>query len=1127
MFKRIVTLVLLIFIAYTPTVISQEKIGINDLNIYLDRYVGKTVELTGYLYVDEINDKIELWQTLPELMKNTRNNWDYHIELKKGSYLPSDIDDIQQALVVVTGKVEKTKYTYEFLGDNLEIALIEVDNFEIKKKSIFPPFNNGKDFGDMPQATCDSCKFAILFNGFRTNDFWNDIKQKYDYKKNKHKVCPNHIVVLNKGGTQDAAIIPNGSIDSAGNFTSGGAFDCNPNNLKKAFDYIKKKMKASNCQPAEFQFHSTGHGGGYHNNPANSSSRRADGIVGGRLDTNNDEEHNKTNENDIIISSRGRDDIDGDGRADIEVTVVPDPRDTMKRIKRVRFDSNGDGTFDQVIGYDFNGDGRVSKADSGWVAPDLNRNGQTDDVGWDDVMQISGGEEVTDDELRGLMQGLLDSTGLDKAHSRAEFGQCFGGSFLDDLRGVTTVATSAAARDEYSYSYRGPHGYNIYEKTFIDSLNAGHTWNEAHRMAVDSTKKELEPHGIVQTPQLTDNSELCIVVEGPYRKGNKVCIRVINLCGKTVVVHPFINTYNFGIESYRIAQQDWGQITLKNNEKKEYCVPIPPGTTKYCFLGGNWYDNHGFKFKAKWLNNVQYKVPVGTSSLIVPFDVGGNMESGVRLVSLRVDPSGMPPNWHLTLSQEHVVIEDHKAVEVTAMIEIPSDAQPGDIAHFHIDGWSEEPEEEHLGFVEGDIQIIVPGEELNMELTDGWNLVSMNGIPEIPILRDIFHDANVILTFDSYEGYHEMTEFMLNKGFWIDNNGDNSYSYPGIKFDNYTVELNEGWSLIGGLSEQPAIPEITGGGEILGLFAFNKDLGYYPIEAIQPGEAIWINLSAPAQVNMQQVLQGYKIERPAYIWELPLYVQGEDMGHAITVAHAVVGVSVDAEEIIEAAPAPPEHSSYISLVRFDDYNRILANVLYLDIKKEAGDKDTLRWFVQVDVNGSFGDRKLQTVLSWEPDMLDNGDKNQKWILVPGIVKEGLGEPRVDMQKQNSVSVVSSDTVYYTIISYKELPDNVDDNDGQEGLLDIVNIVPNPFNSSVDANFTLGQYAEVKIEIFDTFGRKVLSVNKGTLPAGNNTFTWNGLNEQNKEVSNGNYYIRFTVKSGNSIITAVKLIGKIK
>jgi hypothetical protein len=524
---------------------------------------------------------------------------------------------------------------------------------------------------------------------------------------------------------------------------------------------------------------------------------------------------------------------------------------------------------------------------------------------------------------------------------------------------------------------------------------------------------------------------------------------------------------------------------------------------------------------------VEVKALVGSANKELKFYVGGNPDFNQEQVFLATDPTLLPPGWNVDLSHRSVTIEDHKPVEVTATFTIPPDAQIGDKAYFKIEGFTESPTEPLAGFVEGEIVIVEPGEEFFADLQAGWNLISLRAIPQSPIIKDIFPDANVLFGYREPVGYEEMMEYALNSGFWVMVPNNNRYQYLGQQIEEYTMSLEAGWSLIGGLSDSPAQPEVLGFGETPTLFRLNPEIGYEPCEIVEPGTAVWINLNQPAEIMMQPVTQMSKQEQASNVWQLPIIATGENYGYAFNKSSCTIGVSFDMENLLHAPPAPPEYTTDIAVVRVDDQGKPATERLYRDIQQEINPDDTLRWFIQLDPNGSFGDRKMQTTISWQPAMLDNGDVNQRWLLSTGIVTEGIGSDPIDMQKQNSISVIAADTTYYTVIYFKEKPNSVENNEQSRDLLYISSIIPNPFNNSVKVDFHLNRTASINIQIFDYFGRELLNVDESVLSQGLNTWIWNGLDSRNKQVASGNYFMRITAKSGNDVITAVQIISKMK
>ncbi len=70
--------------------------------------------------------------------------------------------------------------------------------------------------------------------------------------------------------------------------------------------------------------------------------------------------------------------------------------------------------------------------------------------------------------------------------------------------------------------------------------------------------------------------------------------------------------------------------------------------------------------------------------------------------------------------------------------------------------------------------------------------------------------------------------------------------------------------------------------------------------------------------------------------------------------------------------------------------------------------------------------------------------------------------------------------------------------------------PNPFSSVANVAFVLYGQSHVSAEVFNVIGQKVTSLFDGTLPAGYNKLSWNGLTDHGTKASSGVYFIRIDV-----------------
>ncbi|UCD64186.1 MAG: T9SS type A sorting domain-containing protein [Candidatus Zixiibacteriota bacterium] len=72
--------------------------------------------------------------------------------------------------------------------------------------------------------------------------------------------------------------------------------------------------------------------------------------------------------------------------------------------------------------------------------------------------------------------------------------------------------------------------------------------------------------------------------------------------------------------------------------------------------------------------------------------------------------------------------------------------------------------------------------------------------------------------------------------------------------------------------------------------------------------------------------------------------------------------------------------------------------------------------------------------------------------------------------------------------------------------------PNPFNPSTTIRFTLPRRSDVKIDIFNILGQRIVTILDEARPAGQHSVVWDGTDENNRPVSTGLYFYR--IKAGD-------------
>ena len=86
--------------------------------------------------------------------------------------------------------------------------------------------------------------------------------------------------------------------------------------------------------------------------------------------------------------------------------------------------------------------------------------------------------------------------------------------------------------------------------------------------------------------------------------------------------------------------------------------------------------------------------------------------------------------------------------------------------------------------------------------------------------------------------------------------------------------------------------------------------------------------------------------------------------------------------------------------------------------------------------------------------------------------------------------------------------------------------PNPFNPSTQVLYSLGEQAQVSLQVYNQLGQLVNTLREGSQAGGTYTVQWNGLDQYGKDVSSGVYIIKMQATARSQVFTdfikAIKL-----
>jgi surface protein len=364
-----------------------------------------------------------------------------------------------------------------------------------------------------------------------------------------------------------------------------------------------------------------------------------------------------------------------------------------------------------------------------------------------------------------------------------------------------------------------------------------------------------------------------------------------------------------------------------------------------------------------------------------------------------------------------------------------------------------------------------------------WKLVSNSLDESIP------NNENTTL-FSFSNQYQQATELNPSRGYWIKSKTFDSeeLSLVGSGLINTTIQLREGWNLIGSLSAPINVEDIVDESGILTsapIFRFNGN-SYESVEILNPNDGHWIFAENDGSIELNVEIAEEDQSNQIATKNKELEVDNSKIWIEFEGENEVQKLSISEDPLSydEVIPykLPPVAPSGIFDVRTDRNLSIL-----------NGESNRIRiqsdyYPVTVRVQGSDANQES----AWR-FIMQSKDEEKTVDLLPGqpfqIAKE---YDRIEIIK------VGMDEV---ITEHKLLPN-----------------FPNPFNPATTIQYQVLEQVHVQIEIFDVTGRRVQVLANEMQKTGIHQIRFDA-----RHFSSGMYFVRFMAGNQHQIqkITLIK------
>jgi hypothetical protein len=365
----------------------------------------------------------------------------------------------------------------------------------------------------------------------------------------------------------------------------------------------------------------------------------------------------------------------------------------------------------------------------------------------------------------------------------------------------------------------------------------------------------------------------------------------------------------------------------------------------------------------------------------------------------------------------------------------------------------------------------------------GWNMISLPLSVADP-RKTIVYPSATTSAYAYANGYITSDSLFRGLGYWLKFAAKDTIDITGAAFSLDTVDLAEGWNMIGTISNPmptAAITQIPGGVVVSPYYAYAT--GYAQEDTLKAGQGYWVKANTGGGqivLSAAPAAKASAVANPLANFS-SLTIADKD-GNRQTLYFGAEGGVVDASRY-ELPPAPPAGSADVRFVS----GRSVETYPAKSTSAEYG----------ISVKGM----RFPVTVSWK--VAANAERG--FVLTDAMNGKLAGIQKLAGEGSMTVNAAVNQLVL-KVTGAGALP--------KEFALGAN--YPNPFNPSTKFQIALPADAYVEVAVFDILGRKVATLVNDVVPAGYQTIEWNGVTDERAPAMTGVYFVRMVSGTFNKI-----------